>query len=130
MSANNDHVGSTPATPVELKDKTIQELTAENVSITNGGAGAVKGQQVSVTLTNGGIGAVMAQKAEIKVKDGAIGAAMAQELTANDTSIAVAFAGNISGNARIMVDMRAGLVAGLSIGVVLAALKLLTRSRK
>ena len=127
MSANNDHVASTP---VELKDKTIQELTAENVTITNGGAGTVKGQQVSVTLTNGGIGAVIAQKAEVKVKDGGIGAAMSQELTANETSIAVALAGNISGNARIMVDMRAGLVAGLAVGVVLAALKLLTRSRK
>jgi len=130
MDATNDHVGSTPTTPIDVQEKTIQELTAESVNITAGGAGVVKGRQVAITLKDGGIGAVMAQKVEAKVQDGGIGAVMAQELTANETTIAVALAGNISGAAKIMVDMRAGLVAGLAIGVVLAALKLLTRSRK
>jgi len=130
MDATNDHVGSTPTTPIDVQEKTIQELTAESVNITAGGAGVVKGQQVTITLKDGGIGAVMAQKVEAKVQDGGIGAVMAQEVTANETTIAIALAGNISGAAKIMVDMRAGLVAGLAIGVVLAALKLLTRSRK
>lgn len=128
MDATNASVSSTPA--IDVQEKTIQELTAETVNITNGGAGVVKGRQVALTLKNGGVGAVMAQKVEATVQDGGIGAVMAQDVTAGGTTIMFALAGNISGATKIMVDMRAGLVAGLAIGVVLAALRLLTRARR
>ncbi|MCS7060689.1 MAG: hypothetical protein RMN25_05935 [Anaerolineae bacterium] len=130
MNANKDHLGSTPATPIDVHEKTIQELKAESVSITNGGAGVVKGEQITVTIHNGGIGAVSAQKVEAKIQDGGIGAVAGWEVTANETRIAIALAGTINGTTKILIDVRAGLVAGLAIGVMLAALKMLVQARK
>ncbi|MCS7060812.1 MAG: hypothetical protein RMN25_06555, partial [Anaerolineae bacterium] len=81
-------------------------------------------------IHNGGIGAVSAQKVEAKIQDGGIGAMAGWEVTANETRVAIALAGRINGPAKILIDARAGLVAGLAIGVVLAALKMLVQARK
>ncbi len=113
-----DHTGS------------VQQIVAQTVNLSNGGAGVVKGEQVTVHVTEGGIGAVQAQKADIEVKEGGIGAALAQDLTVKNSFIGFAAARTISGDAKIIFDMRAGLVAGLTIGAALVLAKLALGGRR
>ena len=108
----------------------VQQVTANTVNLSNGGAGVVKGDHVTVSVKQGGVGAVQAGRADISVTEGGIGAVMAQELKLNNTVVSVAIAGRISGESKIMFDMRAGLIAGLVIGAVIAAIKALTMLRK
>ena len=108
----------------------VTTINAQAVTIENGGAGAVKGDTVTINVKNGGVGAVMAQKADVSVQDGGVGAVLAQEVTVKGTRIAVAMAGNISGDAQIMFDMRAGLLAGIAAGLVMVGFKLITGRRR
>jgi hypothetical protein len=109
----------------------VKEITAQTVNFSNGGAGAIKGETVTVRLKDGGIGAVIAQKADITVEDGGIGTVIAREATVKAPVVPVVIAMNVTGeNTKIMFDMRAGLLAGVAAGLVLTALRMLLGHRK
>jgi hypothetical protein len=103
----------------------VKQIVAQTVNLSDGGAGVVKGEQVTVHVTEGGIGAVQAGKANIEVKEGGIGAVMAQDLTVTNSVIGFAAASNIGGDAKILFDLRAGVAAGLIIGAALVIARLL-----
>jgi len=48
-------------------------------------------------------------------------------LKADNSSIAVALAGEIGGDVKVFFDLRAGLVCGLVAGIVIGLFKLLKR---
>ena len=107
----------------------INTITARNVSVADSAVGTVKGESVKVNLENGVIGAVVATKVKAEVTNGAIGAVVAQSATLKGSQISILVAGQVRGDARILFDMRAGLVAGLAAGLVVVAFKLLSGRR-
>lgn len=108
----------------------VQQVIANTVNLTNSGAGAVKGERVTVSVNQGGIGAVLAQQAEVSVTGGAVGVVMGQDVKLSNATVSLAMARQISGDAKILFDMRAGLVMGLVIGAVIAVLKALAPALK
>ena len=107
----------------------INTIKARNVSVKDSAVGTVKGESVRVNLENGVIGAVVATKVKAEVTNGAIGAVVAQTATLKESQISILVAGQVRGDARILFDMRAGLVAGLAAGLVMVAFKLIMGRR-
>lgn len=105
-----------------------QTVQARQVNVQNGSIGALKGEVVTATLTSGGIGAMAANRADVHITDGGIGAMAAKEATINEaTSIGVVAALTLSGNPKIMFDLRAGLLAGIVAGAVFGLIDVLAR---
>jgi hypothetical protein len=107
----------------------VQQITAQTVNLSNGGAGMVRGENVTVSVSDGGIGMVQAKHASVSITSGGLGVAMAQDLTVQGGMISIAAARNLGGDVKVMFDLRAGLLAGAVIGLVLAAVKLLACRR-
>lgn len=107
----------------------VQQITAQTVNLSDGGAGVVRGEHVTVSVTNGGIGMVQAQHATVDITSGGLGVAIAQELTVQGGMISIAAAGKLGGDVKVMFDVRAGLLAGAVIGLILAAVKLFSSRR-
>jgi hypothetical protein len=108
----------------------VGTINAQSVTVEGGGIGSVKGENATVNVKNGGVGAVMASKADVSVQDGGVGSLMAREATVKGGNIAIAMVGRISGDVRIGFDMRAGLLAGIAAGLVMAAFRLITGRRR
>jgi hypothetical protein len=107
----------------------IGTLTAQNVSIKDSAVGSIKGDSVTARIENGVIGAVVASRVDVTVTNGALGAVVAQGVTVKDSNVNILIAGQVSGNARILFDMRAGLLTGLAAGLVMVAFGLLQGRR-
>jgi hypothetical protein len=107
----------------------IGTVTAQTVNVRDGAVANVRGENVHVTVTNGGVGAVMGTTVQAEVGNGGVGAVMAQEATIKGSQVGFVAALRISGDARIAFDMRAGLIAGVAIGLVLAAFRALLGRR-
>jgi hypothetical protein len=86
---------------------------------------------MTVTVTHGGIGAIAVKQADITVKEGGVGAMAAQQADVRDSVVSVLAATkvNLSGNARVLVDMRAGAVFGVIVGTLLSLSNLILRGR-
>jgi hypothetical protein len=108
----------------------VAEITAQVVEVSQGGVGQIKSETATVTVKQGGIGAVIAQTANIEVTEGGVGAVLGNEINVSNSSISFALAGKINGDAKIMIDLRAGLIAGIAIGAVLSAFQLLLKRRR
>ncbi len=132
-----------------------QDVTAENVTITNGAANTVTAH--TVTVQQGGInqvkavdvsveqgGIARAEANSIRVESGGIAIARAETITVSEGSIAIALAGRaevcgpvaflaareVTGEARILFDLRAAVVAGLIFGLVVGIFKLIAGQRR
>ena len=101
----------------------VGAVQAREIHVERGGIGRAEAEAMTVSVTQGGIGAVAARHADITVEQGGIGALAAEEATIHDAPIAALAATkvNLSGNARVLFDLRAGIVAGLIAGVLLGA---------
>jgi hypothetical protein len=108
----------------------VAEVTAQSVEVTQGGVGQIKSHTTTVTVKQGGVGAVVAQEATVEVTEGGIGAVIGREINVRNSNVSVALAGRISGDAKIMIDLRAGFVAGIAIGVVLSAFQMLMKRHR
>ncbi len=107
----------------------VNQVEARWITVDHGGIGQAKAEAMTVTVTHGGIGAIAAKQADITVKEGGIGAMAAQQADVRDTVISVLAAAkvNLSGNARVLVDMRAGMVFGAIVGTMLSVSNLVLR---
>ena len=105
------------------------QVEARLVNVDHGNIGQAKAETMTITLTNGSIGAMAAKHTEVMVKDGGIGAMAAQQADVRDTVVSVLAAAkvNLSGNARVLVDMRAGMVFGVIVGTLLSLSNLVLR---
>jgi hypothetical protein len=125
----NPQPAETAAPEVVEATGSVQQITAQTVNLSDGGAGVVRGEHVTVSVTNGGIGMVQAQHATVDITSGGLGVAIAQELTVQGGMISIAAAGKLGGDVKVMFDVRAGLLAGAVIGLILAAVKLFSSRR-
>ena len=109
---------------------TANVVTAQTVTCTNGAIGAVKSETVTINVQNGAVGGVKAQRVNLTVDQSAVGVVLAQDVTINGGPVNFVLAKNISGDIRILFDVRAGLLAGLVAGMVITAFKLILGRRK
>jgi hypothetical protein len=137
-------MGAVPATPearagqetVSAEVVTISGkadvVNAQTVNINGGRVRMLRGDTVKADVKNGGVGAVIGNTADVDVADGGVGFVGAKQATVKSQAIGFVMAWNlkIEGDAKIGFDMRAGLVAGIAIGLVMAALRLLQGRRR
>jgi hypothetical protein len=119
--------GEVTAESVTIRGKASM-VNAHTVAIDGGQVGVLRGEDIDVDLKNGGIGALFGGKVRIDVDNGGVGSVMAREVTINAPSVGSVIALNVSGDVKpkVLIDMRAGLVAGAVAGLVIGLFSLLT----
>ena len=119
--------GEVTAENVTIRGKASM-VTAHTVTIDGGQVAVLRGEDIDVDLQNGGIGAMFSGKARVDVENGGVGSVMAREVTINAPSVGSVIALNVGGDVKpkVLIDMRAGLVAGVAAGLVIGLLRLLT----
>jgi hypothetical protein len=117
----NTSVDSVTAQTVTVTQGAIGRVQAFDVSVREGGIARAEASQIQVI--NGGIG--VAQGTSVSVSDGTASVVVAQSADLQNSTVALLLARSVSGNVRVLVDMRAGAALGLAFGLTVAALKLL-----
>jgi hypothetical protein len=105
---------------------------AHAVTIDGGQVGVLRGDDIDIDMQNGGIGALFGDKVEVDVDNGGVGSIMAREVTVSSPAVGSVIALNFSGDVKpkVLIDMRAGLVAGIACGLVVGMLNLLMGRRR
>lgn len=112
------------ATTVEVTQGGIQAAQAGTISITQGGAMRVDAADADLTM--GGAGVITGDRVDLR-QSGA-GIVVADTLKADEKSvIGVLFAGTIEGNPDVKVDARTAAAFGAGLGATLFVLKRLFR---
>ena len=96
------------------------------MSVRDGGIARAEASQIQVV--DGGIG--LAQGTSVSLSDGAASVVVAQSADLQNSSVAVLLARSVSGDARVLIDMRAGAALGLVFGLTVAGLRLLLDRRR
>ncbi len=99
------------AEAVHVHQGGIGRAAARHITVTEGGIGLARGDTISVT--NGGVTVLVAQQARL---DGA--------------NVVFVVAREVSGEARILVDLRAAVVVGGIVGSVLGLVSWITTRRR
>lgn len=92
----------------------VQAIKAEMVRVSDGAIGRVEGQ--SVEVTDGAMGIVQAET--VHVSNGAVGVAITQHAEVTDTTVFLLAANEVSGEAHVLVDLRAAVVMGVISGAI------------
>ena len=91
-------------------------------------SGAIgKATAKSIEIQEGAIG--MAQGETITVREGAIGIAFAERAEVHDGAVLLMLAEEVSGETKVLFDLRAAVVFGLIVGVVSGLFKLFARRK-
>jgi hypothetical protein len=134
----------------------LDEVKADHVTITQGGAGVVEAESIEITqggvqaaqtgslsITQGGAMIVEADSADLSMsgagllsadrvdmKSAGAGVAIADTLVADDkTTIGFLFAGTIEGQPKVRVDARVAAAFGAGLGVALFVLRRFARRK-
>jgi hypothetical protein len=103
---------------VDIQNDGAAVISAETVSIQEGGAFIIKGKDVRIR--EGG-GAVIIGET-VNVQEGGGGFLVAKQAELKDSTVLLLAAKSVSGEFRVLVDLKAavllGLVAGLVVGVL------------
>ena len=98
-------------------------IVADVVNIRDGGAAFIKGH--TVEIQDGGAGIIAGQT--ISIKDGGGGILLADQAELRNSTVVFLATNRVSGEAKILFDLRAALLFGVVVGLVLGLLKRLTR---
>ena len=124
--------GGLAAESITIEDASVDNITAQTVTVNQGNIGRVQAFDVSVhdggiaraeadqiQVVDGGIG--LAQATYVSLSDGAASVVVAQHADLQNSSVAVLLARSVSGDARVLIDMRAGAALGLAFGLTVTA---------
>ena len=128
-----DHVSITQggaalieATTVEITQGGVQAAETQELSISQGGAMVIDAQNADLTMS--GAGLLNAEK--VQLHNAGAGVAVADTLQADENStIGMLFAGTIEGNPNIKVDVRAAAAFGAAFALTLIVLRRLIGRR-
>ena len=122
----------------QTEKEQTEQIVGETVNIQDGGAAVIKGNSVSikdggafmiqgqdVTIRDGGGAVIMAET--VSMQDGGGAVMLARQAEVKDASILLLVAKSVSGDAKVMVDLKAAVVFGLVAGLVVGLLKHLLR---
>jgi hypothetical protein len=112
---------SVTAETITMNGGSIRQANAVTINLNDGGI--AQAQAGTITVNDGGI--ALAKGDTISVSDGGIAAVMAQRAVVNGGSVAFLAAGEVSGDAKILIDMRAAAVFGVVVGLMVGLFKLL-----
>lgn len=101
------------------------KVEATTVNIKDGGAGMVKAETVSIK--DGGAAVIIGQT--IKIKDGGGAVMVADHAEFTEGGVGLLIARQVSGEARILIDIKAAVVFGLIVGLAIGLLRLLAGRR-
>ena len=124
----------------EVEAQTYDQVVAETVTIQQGGAKSVKATTVQVmeggiamadaeSIEVGSGGIALAKGGDITVKGGGVAVAIGQKVELDNASAVLVVAREVSGDAKILIDLRAALLFGAVLGVVIGAIKFLAGRR-
>jgi hypothetical protein len=116
---------SIAAQSVVVNQGNIGHVQAFDVSVNDGGIARAEATEIKVV--DGGIG--VAQGTSIALTDGAASVLVAESAHVQDSSVFLLVARHVSGNARVLLDVRAGAALGLVFGLTVVGLRLLLDRR-
>jgi hypothetical protein len=99
------------------------DVHARIVTVENGGVARATSEALTLNVRNGGVGAAAANTFDALLENSGVGAVAARSVTIKGGRVAMMAAGSVtlSEGARVLFDMRAGVLAGLVAGLVLGA---------
>ncbi len=106
VTVNQASIGEARATELTLNEGGIARAYAGVIHVTDGGIGIA--QADSISLSDSGAGVVLAQRADL-----------------SQSSVLLLAARQVSGDVRVLFDLRAGAALGLAFGLTLVAFRLL-----
>jgi hypothetical protein len=115
-------------TPVEADtvnvSGAVSEVRARVVNVERGGISMLRAEDLTTTLKNSGIGAAAVGSLNATLENSGIGALAARKAEVKGGAISVLAAANVElkDGAKVYFDLRAGALAGLIMGVVIATL--------
>lgn len=125
VSIRKGAAGVIEADSVRVEKGGVKHAEAHLVEVHEGGIGSVQGG--TVTVTDGGVG--LARCEVLNVEDGGVGIALTRTAELSGTRVVFLAAREVHGDARALIDLRAGLLFGLAAGAAMGLLGLLFRRR-
>ncbi len=110
---------------IKSPKETSKNVQAEQICLTEGQIQRAEAR--SIDVNQGGI--ALAVSEAVTVREGGIALAVADAVQMEGGSIGLAIARKISGEATILIDMRAAVLFGLVTGIVITMLKRLVIQR-
>ncbi len=95
-------------------------IVGETINIQDGGAFMIKGETVSIK--DGGAAVITGQN--ISIQEGGAGLMFANQVEMNDGGAMFLVAREVSGDVKVMFDIKAAIVFGLLVGAVIGVFKL------
>ena len=117
------------ASDIELRQGGALQVQGERVTLDHAAAGTVRGDLISAT--DGGIGVAVGE--DVKLYNAQVGAVVGRKIDADNSSSVILLAQEVNGTVETMLDTRgallAGVVSGITIGLLLIVGRLFTRRR-
>ena len=98
------------------------QIVGETVNVQDSGAFMIKGETVSIK--DGGAAVISGQN--VSIRDGGAGLLFANRVEMNGGGAMFLVAREVSGDVKVMFDIKAALVFGLLVGAVIGVFKLIT----
>jgi hypothetical protein len=110
----------------------VSSVQSNTINVRDGGIAQARADQMTISVTDGGIGAVLSSHTEVSVTDGGIGAVFARQADIRDATVAFVASPNVSlsGNSRVIFDIRAGIAFGAIVGSLLSIGNFMLRMRR
>ena len=122
VNVRQSGVNSIKAETVHLKQGGAQNVQAETVHLQQGGIMFAAANRIE--LTQGGI--MQARGETVTLHDGGAGAVFARRAELENTSVLLLAAREVSGEAKVLFDLKAAILFGLVTGLVVGLLKRFT----
>jgi hypothetical protein len=110
---------------VEIQKSAVEQVEADVVHVTRGAIAQAQASIIETTQSAMG----RAEGQNVTLTQGAAGAVFAEQAELHDSAVGLLFARQVSGEARILFDMRAAAVFGVVAGLTAGLVNLLARRR-
>ncbi len=111
------------ADTVNLSGGAVTNVHARIVNVDHAGVARLQGDAITVTLKNSGLGAAAADVFDGTFEQSAVGALAARKANITGGTVTMLAAGRVElhGDARVLFDLRAGVLTGLLAGGIFSA---------
>jgi hypothetical protein len=124
MSKNGTDQPSSPVGEVvNIQNDGAAIIQAETVNLQEGGAAIIKGQ--TINLSEGG-GLIVAGQT-VKIQEGGGAIVLAKQAELKDSTVMFLASPAVTGEANVMFDLKAAILFGAIVGLVVGALNYLLR---